>query len=145
MIDEKQPLVRHRDETPVADWPFGRMQRIVTGGEGGVANVSVAATDGLPPFFHTGYDEVYYVVSGEGTVTLDGERPPIAARQRRGDSGGRVARLGRLMRAGRWSSSSSARRRWPSTMRGRSRGGRDGSLDGGKAYHGDTETTEEKR
>ncbi len=73
MICEKQPLVRHRDETPAADWPFGKMQRIVTGGEGGVANVSVAATDGLPPFFHTGYDEVYYVLSGAGTIKLDGK------------------------------------------------------------------------
>jgi quercetin dioxygenase-like cupin family protein len=72
MMTEKHPLVRHRDETPSADWPFGRMQRIVTGGEGGVANVHVAKCNGLPPFFHTGYDEVYYVLSGTGTVTLDG-------------------------------------------------------------------------
>jgi quercetin dioxygenase-like cupin family protein len=49
------------------------MQRIVTGGEGGVANVQVATTTGLPPFLHTGYDEVYYVLSGTGTVTLNGE------------------------------------------------------------------------
>ena len=68
----KQPLVRHRDETPSADWPFGRMQRIVTGGEGGVANVHVATTTGLPPFLHTSYDVVFYVLSGTGTVTLDG-------------------------------------------------------------------------
>ena len=73
MIHEKEPLVRYRDETPLADWPFGRMQRIVTGSEGGVANVSVAKTNGLPPFFHTGYDEVYYIVSGKGTVRLGGK------------------------------------------------------------------------
>jgi quercetin dioxygenase-like cupin family protein len=73
MMTEKQPFVRHRDETPAADWPFGRMQRIVAGGEGGVANVSVAATNGMPPFFHTGYDEVYYVLSGAGTVKLNGK------------------------------------------------------------------------
>lgn len=72
-MTEKQPLVRQRDETTSADWPFGRMQRIVTGGEGGVANVQVATTTGLPPFLHTGYDEVYYVLSGTGTVTLNGE------------------------------------------------------------------------
>ena len=53
------------------------MQRIVTGGEGGVANVHVARVKSLPPFFHTGYDEVYYVVSGTGTVTLDGEISPL--------------------------------------------------------------------
>jgi mannose-6-phosphate isomerase-like protein (cupin superfamily) len=73
MIREKQPLVRHRDETPSADWPFGRMQRIVTG-EGGIANVQVATTNGLPPFFHTAYDEVYYVLSGTATIKLN-EKP----------------------------------------------------------------------
>ncbi len=69
----KQPLVRKRDDTPQADWPFGEMQRIVTGGEGGVANISVAKLKSLPPFFHTGYDEIYYVLSGAGTVKLNGE------------------------------------------------------------------------
>jgi hypothetical protein len=38
-MEAKQPIVRHRDETLPTDWPFGQMQRIVTGGEGGVANV----------------------------------------------------------------------------------------------------------
>ena len=70
----KQAIVRYRDETPVAPWPFGPMQRIVSGGEGGVANVHVAkVTKSLPTFFHTGYDEIYYVLSGTGTVTLDGQ------------------------------------------------------------------------
>jgi mannose-1-phosphate guanylyltransferase len=73
----KQPLVRQRDETPAADWTFGQMQRIVTGGEGGVANVHVARVKNLPQFFHTGYDEIYYVISGTGTVTLDGEASPL--------------------------------------------------------------------
>ena len=72
------------------------MQRIVNGGEGGIANVSVAATDGLPPFFHTGYDEVYYIFSGAGTVTLDGRALPLATRQRCRDPGRRVARLGSI-------------------------------------------------
>ena len=71
-MSQKHPLVRHRDETPPAAWPIGTMQRIVTGGEGGVANVHVARLSGLPQFFHTGYDEVYYIVSGTGAVTLGG-------------------------------------------------------------------------
>jgi mannose-6-phosphate isomerase-like protein (cupin superfamily) len=78
MMSQKQAIVRNRDETPVAPWPFGPMQRIVTGGEGGVANVHVAkVTKNLPTFFHTGYDEIYYLLSGSGTVTLDGQTHPL--------------------------------------------------------------------
>jgi mannose-6-phosphate isomerase-like protein (cupin superfamily) len=69
----KHPLVRHRDATAPADWAFGDMQRIVAGGEGGVANISVAKLKSLPAFFHTGYDEIYYILAGRGTVKLNGE------------------------------------------------------------------------
>ena len=45
----KQPVVRHRDETQPIDCPFGHVQRIVTGGEGGMANVHVVKiTKGTP-------------------------------------------------------------------------------------------------
>lgn len=73
----KHPLVRHRDETQAAAWPYGQMQRIVTGGEGGTANVHVAKTNRLPTFFHTGYDEIYYILTGRGTVTLNGVASPV--------------------------------------------------------------------
>jgi mannose-6-phosphate isomerase-like protein (cupin superfamily) len=73
----KQPLVLHRDECLPSDWPFGQMQRIVTGGKGGVANVHVAKTQNLPHFFHTGYDEIYYVLSGTGIITLDEKEIPL--------------------------------------------------------------------
>jgi mannose-6-phosphate isomerase-like protein (cupin superfamily) len=73
----RKALVRHRDETPPAPWKFGQMQRIVTGGEGGIANVHVARIKALPRFFHSGYDEVYYVLGGEGTITLDGDAVPL--------------------------------------------------------------------
>ena len=66
----KEPLVRHRDETEPIDCPFGHVERIVTAGLGGVANVHVVkVTKGLP-HIHAEYDEVYYVLSGEGTITL---------------------------------------------------------------------------
>jgi mannose-6-phosphate isomerase-like protein (cupin superfamily) len=74
---QKQPLVLHRDECLPSDWPFGKMQRIVTSGKGGVANVHVATVENLPQFFHTGYDEIYYVLSGIGIVTLDGKSYPL--------------------------------------------------------------------
>jgi mannose-6-phosphate isomerase-like protein (cupin superfamily) len=69
----KQPLVHHRDETDPLECPFGHVQRVVTGGEGGIANVHVVkVTKGLT-HIHPGYDEVYYVLSGTGTITLDAE------------------------------------------------------------------------
>lgn len=69
----KQPLVHHRDQAPAIDCPFGHVQRIVTGGEGGVANVHVVTVTKGAPHVHAGYDEVYYVLSGTGTITLDQE------------------------------------------------------------------------
>ena len=69
----KQPLVHHRDQTPFIDCTFGHVQRIVTGGTGGVANVHVVKITKGTPHVHTGYDEMYYVLSGTGTITLDQE------------------------------------------------------------------------
>ena len=72
-MPEKKPLVRHRDETQPLDCPFGHVQRIVTGGEGGVANVHVVRITKGTPHRHEGYDEVYYVLAGTGTITLGQE------------------------------------------------------------------------
>ena len=74
----KQPLVHHRDETEARQCPFGQVQRIVTGGEGGVANVHVVrVTSGLP-HVHGDYAEVYYVLSGKGAITLAGETHAVS-------------------------------------------------------------------
>ena len=54
----KQPLVRHRDRTAPIECPFGHVERIVTGGEGGVANVHVVKITRGTPHVHQGYDEV---------------------------------------------------------------------------------------
>ena len=75
----KTPIVRHRDATEPLRCPFGQTQRIVTGGEGGIANVHVVkVTKGLP-HVHTGYDEVYYVLSGSGTIRLGNEASRLCA------------------------------------------------------------------
>jgi mannose-6-phosphate isomerase-like protein (cupin superfamily) len=77
-MDQKAvPLVRHRDQTSSIDCPFGHVQRIVTGGEGGVANVHVVKITKGAPHVHTGYDEVYYVLSGTGTITLGDDVHPL--------------------------------------------------------------------
>ena len=76
-MDRKEPLVRHRDQTSSIDCPFGHVQRIVTGGEGGVANVHVVKITKGAPHVHTGYDEVYYLLSGTGTITLGEDVHPL--------------------------------------------------------------------
>jgi hypothetical protein len=60
----KAPLVRHRDETQPINCPFGHVKRIVTGGEGGVANVHVVKITKGTPYLHQGYDETTAVNSG---------------------------------------------------------------------------------
>jgi mannose-6-phosphate isomerase-like protein (cupin superfamily) len=73
----RQPLVRHRDSTQPIDCPFGHVQRIVTGGQGGIANVHVVKITKGTPHRHDGYDEVYYVLAGTGTITLGQETQPL--------------------------------------------------------------------
>ena len=73
----RQSLVRQRAQTEPVECPFGRVQRIVTGGEGGIANVHVVrVTKGLA-HVHAAYDEVYYVLAGKGSLTVDGRSHPI--------------------------------------------------------------------
>lgn len=75
--DGKRALVRHRDQTPSAACPYGEACRIVTGGEGGVANVHVITVTEGGLHVHRQYDEVYYVLSGTGTVTIADEEHPL--------------------------------------------------------------------
>ena len=70
-IEMKTPLVHQRNDTQPIDCPFGHVQRIVTGGEGGIANVHVVKITKGTPHLHQGYDE------GTGTITLGQEVHPL--------------------------------------------------------------------
>ena len=63
--------------TAPTDCPFGHVQRIVTGGDGGIANVHIVKITRGMPHVHAGYDEVYYVLSGSGTIKLGQEPHPL--------------------------------------------------------------------
>ncbi len=76
-MTERIPLVRHRDETATIECPYGDVARVVTGGDGGVANVHVVRVTKGTEHCHAGYDEVYYVLSGCGTITLGAETHPL--------------------------------------------------------------------
>lgn len=77
MTVEKGPVVRHRDEVGAVPCPHGDVVRVVTGGEGGVANVHVVRVTEGGLHRHRGYDEVYYVLSGEGTLEIDAQAHPL--------------------------------------------------------------------
>jgi mannose-6-phosphate isomerase-like protein (cupin superfamily) len=73
----KQPLVRYLDQTSEIPCPYGNVKRVVTGGDGGVANVHIVSVTKGSPHLHKAYDEVYYVLSGTGSITIDGTTSPL--------------------------------------------------------------------
>ncbi len=76
-MTDKTLLVRHRDETDLIDCPYGDVARVVTGGDGGVANVHVVRVTKGSEHYHAEYDEVYYVLSGRGTISFGTETHPL--------------------------------------------------------------------
>lgn len=68
---DKYPILRHENEAAPIDCPYGTVRRIVTGGEGGVANVHLVEVTEGGAHYHNAYDEVYYVLGGKGTLTAD--------------------------------------------------------------------------
>jgi mannose-6-phosphate isomerase-like protein (cupin superfamily) len=73
----KQALVRYEDQTAETPCPHGNVRRIVTGGDGGVANVHVVRVSGGGRHWHQAYDETYYVLAGTGSIVLGDETHPL--------------------------------------------------------------------
>lgn len=67
-----EALVKYSDKSDSVSCPYGEVKRIVTGGEGGVANVHIVKVSQGSAHFHAKYNEVYYVLSGHGTIDLEG-------------------------------------------------------------------------
>jgi mannose-6-phosphate isomerase-like protein (cupin superfamily) len=72
-----KPTVRYRDKTRPISCPYGWVQRLITGGEGGVANVHVVSVTEGAAHFHKRYHEIYYVLEGRGSVCLAGRRKNV--------------------------------------------------------------------
>lgn len=66
-----EPVVRYLDETSALACPYGNVRRILTAGEGGVSNVHVVSVMKGDPHVHRAYDEVYYVLSGNGVLQIN--------------------------------------------------------------------------
>jgi quercetin dioxygenase-like cupin family protein len=69
-MSRPEPIVRYRDRSKPLACPYGQVERVVTGGQGGLANVHVVTVTSGSPHVHAGYDETYYVLAGLGTITL---------------------------------------------------------------------------
>jgi mannose-6-phosphate isomerase-like protein (cupin superfamily) len=69
-MSAKEALVRYFDQSAPIDCPYGNVRRLVTGGEGGVANVHVVSVTKGSAHYHDAYDEVYYVLKGTGTISI---------------------------------------------------------------------------
>jgi mannose-6-phosphate isomerase-like protein (cupin superfamily) len=74
---KKTHLVRYSDATAPIECPYGRVRRVVTSGEGGVANVHIVKVTRGTTHVHAAYDEVYYVLGGTGTLTFALEKHPL--------------------------------------------------------------------
>ena len=67
------PLVRYRDRVDSQPCPYGEVTRVVTGGDGGIANVHVVKVTKGGRHYHEAYAETYYVLGGTGSIRLGDE------------------------------------------------------------------------
>jgi quercetin dioxygenase-like cupin family protein len=65
-------------DTPEERGVCGFRRRMITDDETDVANVTYLRVHDSKVHYHKGMTEFYYVLSGGGTITLDGETRPIA-------------------------------------------------------------------
>lgn len=74
-----KPLVRHEGEVPRERSTCGFRDRLISqeDGEDAAAWAHAVDIDGAKPHFHKVATEIYYVLEGEGTVTLDGVVHPV--------------------------------------------------------------------
>ena len=72
-LNPHAPIVRYLDQTPALSCPYGDVRRVVTGGEFPTANVHIVKVSAGGEHFHRSYDELYYVLSGEGLIRLAGQ------------------------------------------------------------------------
>lgn len=68
-----RPLVRHVDEVAPVPCPCGHSRRIITREQSPRVGLHVTRIVSGDLHFHRETDEIYYILSGSGTIELDGE------------------------------------------------------------------------
>ena len=71
-MTEKRGFVKYTDETEALSCPYGNVKRIITGGDRGSPNIHLVSVTEGGEHYHSAYDENYYVLSGIGTIFMDG-------------------------------------------------------------------------
>ncbi|MDB5311892.1 MAG: cpsB 1 [Gemmataceae bacterium] len=68
-----------RDPAEVHPWAetCGQIRPLIEAADGAAAEVHHVEIDGAKLHYHKQTDEVYYVIDGEGTMTLDDEEIPV--------------------------------------------------------------------
>lgn len=78
--DTPQTLIRHESECPSERSTCGWRHLLISRQDQGVAAwVHAVDIDGAREHYHRQGTELYYVLQGEGTVTLDGQVHPVRA------------------------------------------------------------------
>ena len=72
-------IIRRLGDTPTERGVCGWRKTLITHEDTPQANVSHLTIDNSRYHYHQEMTEYYYVLSGGGTITLDGEKQPIAA------------------------------------------------------------------
>jgi len=72
-------VIKQFDELAVQEEPYADYRPIFETSRLNVTHVRVRTEDEVPAHTHTDEDQVYYVVSGEGFVDLDGVRTNVSA------------------------------------------------------------------
>jgi len=68
-----KPLVRHVDDVAPVDCPCGQSRRIITRDQSPHVGLHVTRITSGDRHCHGRTEEIYYVLSGQGTMELDGE------------------------------------------------------------------------
>jgi len=74
-----EPIIRNAFDVEEERGVCGFRRRLITEDDTEVANVTYLRIDNSRMHYHRGMTEFYYVISGGGTVTLDGEKSPVKA------------------------------------------------------------------
>ena len=92
---KRDAIMRNVFDIPEERGVCGFRRRVITEEDTDVANVTYLRIDDSKYHYHKTMTEFYYVISGGGTVTLDGETRPVRTGRPGDGAAGRAPHFGR--------------------------------------------------